>query len=177
MEERVEEAFVGQERLTVIGTRLQPGEAAPEFCLDYLDLVDLAVRTVGLADSAGMVRLLSVVNSLNNPLCQHVTHRWESLCADLPVHSCIYTISMDPPQIQARWQDSEEVLHQLLSASRSDQFGQDYGVWLAEWQQLARAVFVIDRRDRIAYTEYITDQSREPAYGAAMQAVQQAAME
>src|SRR5579872_4253568 len=116
MHERIGEVFAGQVPLTVIGKRLQVGEAAPGFCLDYLDLVDLAVRTVGLADSAGMVRLLSVINSLNNPLCQHVTHRWESLCADLPAHSCIYTISMDPPQMQARWQDSEEVLHQLLSA-------------------------------------------------------------
>ena len=50
-------------------------------------------------------------------------------------------------------------------------------MWIKEWQQLARAVFVVDRRDRIAYTEYITDQSREPEYGVAMQAVQQAAME
>jgi thioredoxin-dependent peroxiredoxin len=176
MEERTSEAFADNEWLTVIGKRLQPGEAAPEFCLDYLDLADLAVGTVGLTDSAGMVRLLSVVNSLNNPLCQRVTHRWESLCADLPAHACIYTISMDPPQLQARWQDSQEVLHQLLSASRSAQFGQDYGVWLKEWRQLARAVFVIDRRDCIAYAEYIADQKREPEYGAAMQAVHHAAM-
>ncbi len=47
----------------------------------------------------------------------------------------------------------------------------------SEWRQLARAVFVIDRRDRIVYVEYIADQRREPDYGAAMEAVQQAAME
>ena len=59
----------------------------------------------------------------------------------------------------------------------SEQFGQDYGVWLKEWRQLARAVFVIDRDDHIVYAEYVADQLREPDYGAAMQAVHQAAVE
>ena len=177
MEERRGEAFANDVRLTVIGKRLQRGAPAPDFRLDYLDLVDLAIRTIGLADSAGLMRLLSVVNSLDKTLCQKVTRRWEELCADLPAQACIYTISVDPPRMQASFQESAGVLHQVLSASRADQFGQNYGVWLAEWQQLARAVFVIDRRDRIAYAEYIANQGREPEYGAAMEAVQQAAME
>ena len=67
------------------------------------------------------------------------------------------------------------MLHQALSASRSEHFGQDYGVWLQQWQQLARAVFVIDRRGFIVYVEYIADQQREPEYDAALEAVQQAA--
>ena len=63
------EAFAGNEHLTVIDRRLHPGETAPDFCLNYLDLVDMAVHTVRLADSAGLVRLLSVVNSLERPVC------------------------------------------------------------------------------------------------------------
>lgn len=177
MEERTGEAFAGQEQLTVIGKRLHAGETAPGFCLDYLDLADLTVRTVGLADSTGLVRLLSVVNGLDNPFCQQVTRRWEELCADLPAQTCIYTVSVDSPEMQANWQESAGVLHQLLSASRSAQFGQRYGVWLKERQQLARAVFVIDRHDCLAYVEYVADQNHEPEYGAALEAVQQAAME
>ncbi len=177
MEERMGEAFAGNEPLTVIGKPLHPGETAPDFCLDYLDLADLAVRTVGLADSARMVRLLNVVNSLERSLCQLVTRRWEALRAALPAVACIYTVSMDPPQMQARWQESAGVLHQALSAQRSERFGQDYGLWLKEWRQLARAVFVIDRDDHIVYVEYVTDQLREPDYAAAMQAVQQATVE
>lgn len=75
--------------------------------------------------------------------------------------------------MQARWQDAAHVLHQALSAQRSEQFGQDYGVWLKQWQQLAQAVFVIDQNDRIVYAEYVADQLREPDYAAAMQAVRQ----
>jgi thioredoxin-dependent peroxiredoxin len=175
MEARMGEAFAGTEQLTVIGRRLQPGESVPDYCLNYLDLVDLAVHTVRLSDSAGMVRLLSVVNSLERPLCQVVTRRWEVLCAALPADACIYTVSMDAPQLQASFQDRTGVLHQALSAQHSVQFGQDYGVWLREWPLLQRAVVVIDRSDRIVYVEYVTDQLSEPNYSAAMQAVQRAA--
>ena len=68
------------------------------------------------------------------------------------------------------------MLHQALSAQRSEQFGQDYGVWLKEWRLLQRAVFVLDRNDCIAYAEYIADQLHEPDYSAALQAVRQAAL-
>ena len=117
MEERMGEAFAGDEPLTVMGKSLHAGDLAPDFRLDYLDLADLAVRTVSLADSAGMVRLLNVVNSLERPVCQRVTRQWEALCAALPSDACIYTVSMDSPQMQAEWQDSADVLHQVLLCS------------------------------------------------------------
>ncbi len=177
MEERRGEAFAGTEQLTVMGRQLQAGDPAPDFRLEYLDLADLAVRTISLADSTRQVRLLSVVNSLQRPLCQHVTRQWEALCAALPPEACIYTVSTDSSQMQASFQDSAGVLHQVLSAQRGEQFGQDYGVWLKEWRLLQRAVFVLDRHDRIVYVEYVADQRREPDYTAALQAVQQAAVE
>jgi len=176
MEERIGEAFAGDEQLTVMGKRLQVGNLAPDFSLDYLDLADMAVRTVSLADSVGMVRLLSVVNSLERLVCQRVTCQWEALCAALPPDACIYTVSMDSPQMQAGWQDTVGVLHQILSAHGSEQFGQDYGVWLKEWRLLQRAVFVIDRNDCIVYVEHVADQLREPDYAAALQEVWQAAL-
>src|SRR5690242_19525788 len=110
MQERISEAFAGPEQLTVLGRQLQVGDPAPDFRLEYLDLADLVVRTISLADSTGQVRLLSVVNSLERPLCQHVTRQWEALCADLPSNACIYTVSMDSPQMQADWQDRIGVL-------------------------------------------------------------------
>ena len=83
---------------------------------------------------------------------------------------------MVSPQMQAGWQDSARVLHQVLSAQRGEQFGQDYGVWLKQWQfSLQRSVFVIDRNDRIVYVKYVANQMREPDYAAALHAVQQAA--
>jgi thiol peroxidase len=176
MEGRKGSAFAGDVQLTVIGKQLHAGDPAPDFRLEYLDLADQEARTVSLADSRGLVRLLSVVNSLQRPVCQHVTRQWEALSASLPPDACIYTVSMDSPQIQADWQDRAGVLHQALSAHRGEQFGQDYGVWLKEWRLLQQAVFVIDRNNHIVYAEYVADQLHEPDYAAALQALQQAAL-
>jgi thiol peroxidase len=172
MEERMGEAFAGSEHLTVIGRCLIPGEIAPDFCLQYLDLVDMVVHTVHLADLAGQLRLFSMVNSLERAVCQEVTQRWETLREALPPDACIYTISMDAPEVQADFQDRTGVLHQTLSAHQSVQFGQDYGVWLREWHLLQRSVVVIDRSDRIVYVEYVVDQLSEPDYASAIQVVQ-----
>ncbi len=176
MDERMEEAGAFDEPLTVRGRQLHAGDPAPDFRLDYLDLADLVVRTICLADSSGQVRLLGVVNSLTAPFCQQVIKQWETLRVQLPAEACLYSVSMDPPQVQARWQETEGVLHQMLSAHCSEQFGRDYGVWLKEWRQLAQAVFVLDRADRIAYAEYVVDPLREPDYAAALQAALQAAV-
>jgi thiol peroxidase len=177
MEERTGEAFAFDERLTVGGRKLLPGEAAPDFLLDYLDLIEMTVQSARLADSSGTVRLLTVANSLQRPVCQHVTERWEAYRARLPPTACLYTVSMDPPGEQATWQAAAGVLHQLLSAQRSEHFGWDYGVWLKEWRLLQRAVFVINRDDRIIYAEYVADQLREPDYASALQAAELASVE
>jgi len=175
MEERIGEAFELGEQLTVVGKKLQPGEQAPDFILDSLDPSDSAIHSVQLTDSAGTVRLLNVVNSLDTPVCHVETRRWEELRADLPAEVRIYTVSMDLPFAQARWQAAEGVRHQALSTHRSEQFGQDYGVLIKEWRLLQRAVFVIDRHDRIVYAEYVADQMREPDYAAALEAARGAA--
>ncbi|MBV9789550.1 MAG: thiol peroxidase [Chloroflexi bacterium] len=175
MEERTNEAFEFAEQLTVVGRKLQPGDAAPDFTLDRFDADAGAMQTVRLSDSAGKVRLLNVVNSLDTPVCHVETRRWEDLRADLPADTVVYTISMDLPFAQSRWHTAEHVSHQSLSGHKSEQFGQDYGVLLKEWRLLQRAVFVIDPNDRIVYAEYVPDQMQEPSYDAAVEAARQAA--
>jgi thiol peroxidase len=171
--ERIGEAFELGEQLTVVGRRLERGDPAPDFTLDSFD--GDAMHTVRLADSAGSVRLLNVVNSLDTPVCHLETRRWEDLRADLPPDVQIYTVSMDLPFAQARWQSAENVTHRALSSHRDEHFGRDYGVLLKEWRLLQRAIFIIDRNDRIAYAEYVADQMREPDYGAAIAAARQVA--
>ena len=173
MEERIGQAFAFDELLTVVGRKLLPGEAAPGFSLDYLDLADLTVQSIELADIEGSMRLFNVVNSLARSFCQRVTVQWEKLRSDLPSGTCIYTISMDPPDAQAHWQSIEGILHQTLSSYRNEQFGLDYGVWLKEWRLLQQAIFVIGCDNRIVYTEYVADQMCEPDYAAVMKVVNQ----
>ena len=173
--ERHGEAFELGERLTVLGQKLEPGVMAPAFRLETLD--EGTMRGVELAESAGKVRVLNVINSLDTPVCHAETHRWEGMQADLPPNAIVQTISMDLPFAQARWKATEQVTHQALSAHKDERFGRDYGVLIKEWRLLQRAVFVIDGEGRIRYVEYVPDQMREPDYDAALEAAKAAASE
>ncbi|HKF75916.1 MAG TPA: thiol peroxidase [Candidatus Dormibacteraeota bacterium] len=168
--ERIGEAFELGERLTVIGRKLGAGERAPAFALDCLDAPDGAVVSVSLADSAGSVRLLNVMNSIDTPVCEVGSKQWERRLPDLPAGTAVFTISMDLPFALARWRSAEGATHRFLSAHRDERFGRDYGVLIREWRLLQRAVFVIGRDDRIVHAEYVEDQMREPDYAAAVAA-------
>jgi thiol peroxidase len=173
MEERTGEAFEFDEKLTVIGSKLQPGTKAPSFTLDSFS--DGSLRQVNLSDSAGKVRLLNIVNSLDTPVCHVETQRWEKIRADLPADVVVYTVSMDLPFAQSRWQTNENVSHGMLSSHRDEKFGKDYGVLIKEWRLLQRAVLVIDQTDTIVHAEYVPDQMAEPNYDETVKAVKHAA--
>ena len=170
-EERHGEAFEFAERLTVLGRKLRPGDTAPAFALEQYETAKGTMSIVRLSDTAGTVRLLNIVNSLDTPVYQVETQRWEGMRKDLPDAVTVYTISMDLPFAQARWSSSEAVKHQVLSAHKSETFGLDYGVLLKEWRLLQRAVFVVDRDGRITHAEYVADQMSKQHYEAAALAV------
>ena len=171
MLERTGEAFEEGVQLTVVGRQLRVGDPAPPFTLDCLTPGDAMPHPVALADSAGRVRIVHVVNSLDTPVCHVGARRWEALRAEgLPEGAVVYTVSMDLPFAQARWRSAEHVGHDALSSHRDERFGVDYGVLLKEWRLLQRAVFVIDADDRVAHAEYVADQMREPDYDAAVAA-------
>jgi len=143
MQERTGEAYELDEKLTVLGPRLRPGEVAPDFALDSFD--GNTMSTVALADTSGHVRLLNVINSLDTSVCNIETRKWDRLRSDLPPNTIIYTISMDLPYAQARWQTAEAVSHAALSAHKNEQFATDYGVLIKEWRLLQRAAYGIVR--------------------------------
>jgi thiol peroxidase len=169
------EAFEAGEQLTVLGARLAAGDAAPAFELDQLDPESGAIVRTTLADTAGRVRLLNVVNSLDTPVCAIETRRFEQARAELPDDIVVLTISMDLPYAQARWNTEAGVTHRALSAHRSEDFGRAYGVQIVEWRLLQRAVFVVGRDDRLVHVEYVADQMAEPDYDAALAAARTAA--
>ena len=171
-EKRAGEAFELGENLTVLGRKLHPGEAAPRFELDHFD--GERISTVRLSDTHGRVRLLSVVNSLDTPVCDVQTRRWAAEAA-VPPGVILYTASMDLPFAQARWMGAAGTSHVALSAHRSKDFGIAYGVLIKEWRMLQRAVFVICRDERVLHAEYVADQMQEPDYDAALGAVREAA--
>ena len=175
MEERTGEAFELGEQLTVAGSKPTRAIKRPISSLITWTPPNSSASTVTLADAAGKVTLLNIVNSLDTPVCHVETRQWEKLRADLPPSVEVYTVSMDLPYAQARWANAEGVKHKSLSAHKSEQFGQDYGVLIKEWRLLQRAVIVIDPEGRVAYSEYVPDQMAEPDYKAAVDAAVSAA--
>ncbi len=173
--ERTGEAFEFDEQLTVTGAQLQVGDKAPDFVLETFDNEAQALRAVSLNDTRGQVRLLNVINSVDTPVCHIETRKWDSLRGDLPEAVRLATISMDLPFAMARWQGAEGVGHDMLSAHKAEAFGHDYGVLVKEWRLLQRAVFIIDRDDRIVHVEYVADQMAQPDYDAAVAAARAAA--
>ena len=174
MEERTGEAFELGEQLTVIGSKLKIGDMAPAFTLDHFDPESGALGSVSLSDTSGKVRLLNIVNSLDTPVCNIETKRWEENQRTMPPEVVLYTVSMDLPFAQARWMSAEGAHHKALSSHRDEAFGKDYGVLIKEWRLLQRAVIVIDGTGKIAYAEYVPDQMKEPDYNSTIAAVHKA---
>ena len=173
MIERSGEAFEEGIQLTVVGAKLAVGDTAPELGLENFDPSTNAMTEVTLEASAGKVRVLNVINSVDTPVCDIETKRWETLRKDLPGVQ-FYTVSMDLPFGMARWQTTSDVTHAMLSAHKNEKFAVDYGVLLKEWRLLQRAVFVVDGAGKIAYAEYVDDQMKEPDYDAAIAAARSA---
>lgn len=164
MEERVGGAIEDGQALTVVGPVLQPGDAAPDFALDHF--TGSSMDTVTLADLAGSVVVLNVVNSVDTPVCDVQTRRVDTLFPG----ATVLTVSMDLPFALARWTADAGVTHPALSSHRSEDFGRDYGVLIKEWRALQRSVFVIDPAGRLVHAEYVADQMEQPDYDAAVAA-------
>ncbi len=90
--------FRGQD-VTVLGADLKPGEAAPEFLVQNLEWAPFH----GLADTAGKVRIISAVLSLETDVCDRETRRFNQEAAALGKDIAILVISTDLPFTQKRW--------------------------------------------------------------------------
>ena len=150
--------------LTALGSELKVADKAPGFSVLSNDL-----KPVTLADLAGKVRLLSVVPSLDTPVCDMQTRRFNQEAASLGDNVVILTLSMDLPFAQKRWCGAAGVDRvQTLSDHRDASFGLAYGTLIKELRLLSRAIFVIDASDTIRYVEYVKEISSHPNYDAAL---------
>jgi thiol peroxidase len=170
MQERPGDATLLGNSLTVLGPRLEPGDLAPDFTLLDFDPATFQLTPFSLGEVHGKTALLSVVVSLDTPVCHIQTRRWEQEAAGV-AGAKIITISRDLPFAQARWKQAEGVELRTLSAYQDERFGMDYGVLVKETRLLQRSIFVIGPDGRLAHVEYVREQTEEPDYDAALEAV------
>lgn len=153
--------------LTVVGRELKPGDKAPDF-----ELTANNWSKVRLADSAGKVRLISVVPSLDTRVCDSQTRRFNQEAANLGDKVAVLTISADLPYAQRRWCGAAGIEQvQLLSDHFNMNFGNGYGTHIQELRLEQRSIFVINENDVVTYVEYIQEFGQQPNYEAALAAV------
>jgi thiol peroxidase len=146
--------------LETVGTPPQVGDTAPEFTLVGNDMA-----AVNLADTAGKIRVLSVIPSIDTPVCEIQTRKFNAELDQLPESVVGYTISVDTPFAQARWCGVEGVEKmKLISDYKGNNFGKDYGLYLNDLGLLARAVFIVDGDGKIVYSQLVPEIAQEPNY-------------
>ena len=146
--------------LTLVGNEVKVGDAAPEVIL-----LDNALSQVKLSAFRGKKCVLVSVPSLDTPVCDMESRRFNEEASRLGTDVAILIISMDLPFAQKRWCGAAGVTKvQTLSDHREASFGNAFGVLIKELRLLARAVFVVDKKGVIKYIQLVKEVTQEPNY-------------
>lgn len=150
------------------GNEVKAGQAAPDFKVQKSDMSDYTLGT-----SAGKTRIVATVPSLDTPVCDMETKRFNEEASKLP-NVEILCVSMDLPFAQKRWCAAANV-DKVITASdhRDASLGRNYGVLISGSpldRLLARAVFVIGPDNKVKHVEYVSDIAQHPNYEAALAA-------
>ena len=145
------------------------GAAAPDFVLVNKDL-----ENVSLASFPGKKKLLSIVPSLDTPVCATSTKKFNDF-AKQHEDTVILVIAADLPFAMSRFCGAEGVENvKPLSIMRSDAFSRDYGVLIEDGPLAgitARALLVLDQDNTVMHSELVSEIAHEPDYDAALQAL------
>ncbi len=158
------------EPLTLVGAEIRVGDPAPD-----AEVLQNDLSPVKLSAFRGKVMILSCVPSLDTPVCDTQTRRFNEAAAALGDDVVVVTASMDLPFAQARWCGAAGVDSVVtVSDHRDAALGEAYGVLIKELRLLSRAVFVIDRAGVVRHAQYVAEITEEPDYEAALAAAQAA---
>ena len=155
--------------LTLIGPELKAGDKAPNFQLLGGDL-----SSITLESYKGKTKLISVVPSLDTPVCDAQTKRFNDEASKLPSDVAVLTVSVDLPFAQSRWcgaAHADKV--KCLSDHREASFGKAYGVLIKELRLLSRSIFVVGPDDKIKYAEYVKEITQHPNYEKALSSLRE----
>jgi thioredoxin-dependent peroxiredoxin len=149
--------------LTLVGPELKAGDEAPDF-----HVVDNSLKPVSLKDTSGQVRIISVIPSLDTPVCDAQTRRFNEEAAKMAGVD-IYTISVDLPFAQRRYCNAYAVDRvKMLSDHKDTSFGRNWGTLIEDLRIESRAIFVLDRENTIRYVEYVQETGQHPDYEPAL---------
>ena len=154
--------------VTLVGPELKVGDKAPDFTSAANDLSSADLKSL----CAGKVCVLSAVPSLDTPVCDRETRRFNEEAGKFGADVKVVTISMDLPFAQKRWCAAAGIENvQTVSDYKDASFGTAYGVLIKEFRLLSRTVFVLDKKGMIRYIQRVPEVTSEPDYNAVLEAV------
>jgi len=155
--------------LTLAGEAVKVGQPAPDFTIHYFDG---GLKTIKLADLKGKPAFLSVVPSLDTPVCQTQTKKFNDQLSSFGDRINAVTISLDLPFSMNRFCGAESIKNMKVGSDYQDRnFGKSYGMLIEELKLLARGVFVLDASGKVVYAETVKEVASEPNYDAALAAL------
>lgn len=156
--------------LILLGDEVKEGDVAPDFTAVANDLSEKKFSSY-----KGEVCVISSVPSLDTPVCDAQTRRFNEEATALGDNVQVLTISMDLPFAQARWCAAAGVDRVVtLSDHRDAEFGAKYGMLIKGLRLLARGVFVVDKEGKITHAQIVNEVTEEPDYQAVLEAVTKA---
>lgn len=167
MEERKGIITMKGNPLTLLGSPLRVGDKAPD-----IELLTNDLSPVSLSSMNKGACIIASVPSLDTPVCDMETRKFNEQAGNLGDNVAVLTVSMDLPFAQKRWCGAAGIDRVVtLSDHREAAFGKAYGVLIKELRLLARAIFVLDGGGVIRYMEIVKEITQEPDYQAALDAV------
>jgi thiol peroxidase len=156
------------ESVNTVGDLPKVGEKAPAFTVTKSDLSD-----VSLSDYAGKRVVLNIYPSIDTGICAQSVRRFNEVAANLD-NTVVLGVSMDLPFALDRFCGAEGIEDVVTTSAFRSNFGEDYGVTLAESPMaglLARSIIIVDEEGVVRYVALNDEIKTEPDYEAALDAL------
>lgn len=157
----------GTLNVTVDGEKLKVGDFAPEFKAINNDLSDYSSK-----EDDGKIKLISVIPSIDTSVCEIQTTMFTKAAESFSNNVVLITISNDLPFAQARFSEDKKISNnKFISDYIYNDFSNKYSTLINEFQLLNRSVFIIDKDNKIVYSEYLDQNTDLPEYEKAIEII------
>lgn len=146
--------------VTLVGPTLNVGDKAP---VATVVASDLSEKEIGGAKDK--VQLIITVPSLDTPVCETETKKFNELVSGLDVD--VTVVSMDLPFAEKRFCESFNISNVTVASDFRYRDMEKFGVLIGEGALkglLARAVFIVDKEGKIGYKQLVPEITQEPNY-------------
>jgi thiol peroxidase len=149
----------GETRFQLLGSPIALGKTLPS-----VKLVDaMTMKDTDLSKEKGAVLFLSIVPSLDTPVCEEQTHYLGEEGEKFSKEARRITISRDTPFAQKRFAKEAKLMNlQYLSDYKEGEFGRATGLLMDEIMLLARSIVLVDKKGIIRYIQVVPEITRLP---------------